>query len=122
MKLGGGEEEHPHRKQHEQPHLPGLQQALGQVAVGRPGVGGVFLPVDQAVGGHGQGTCRRHGHRYPDELGEGGQPVRRQQHAHVGERQGEQGVLEADGFNEEVGFMSNHCRYSYGALHSFTRY
>ncbi len=82
--------------------LPGLQEPLRQVAVGGAGVDGVDAAVEDAVDGHAGVAGADHGEGDPDERLELGQAVGGEEHADVGEGQGEEALLELHGREDVV--------------------
>ena len=89
------------------PTSSGERSPAGQVPPRRARVGGVEEAVGEAVDAHGEGPRAGHGQRHPHEHVPARPAVGRQHHRDVGERQGEDGVLELDRV-EEVAETSRH--------------
>src|SRR3990172_7385784 len=108
--------EHPRGEREEragedggQQHVPGRQESDRQVARRRARIARVDEAVRQAVDAHREGARSRHGERHPDDHAPSRPAVRRQDHRHVGEWQGEDGVLELDRV-QEVAKRAGHYR------------
>ena len=73
----------------------------GEVPPGCPRVPGVEVSVDDAVGRHPHRPGAHHGDGNPQELPQARQPPRGQEHAGVGEGQGEGRLVESDGVQKQ---------------------
>jgi len=97
---GCGDEEQRRRGRGGRPDLNGPEPAGWQVTPRRAGVLRVEDAIGQPVHAHGEGAPADHRQRHPEEDRTAGPAIGREHHGHVGEGQGEDGVLELDGVEE----------------------